>query len=1090
MNPDSHKLDESTLESYALETLREVGYACHNASMIPRKSDEWVLDGKLRDSMMRLNADDSVFKSLPHTRQEELIDEVIKKLKALESHNLADTLIDTNATMHEMLIEGVSVEVALDGTMRSTRLALIDFDNPANNDFLALNQLHFHSKQHTLSKRPDVVLFVNGLPLVIIEFKNPLAPNATIESAFHQLQTYKAFISELFIPNALCVISDGLSAKAGSLSADYSRFMVWKNPDSKPCKYLVGESTRANPHSMDCHDLTSSNLTLTPPQNPNVSHDMNDTFTNPTFTPQIEVLIRYLLNPATLLDMLRYFTLFERVEQRDARGIIEAKTIKKIAAYHQYYAVNKAIERTAQAMSGDKKGGSVWHTQGSGKSLSMVFYTAKAVARFHNPTILLITDRNDLDGQLFSTFALACKLLRTTPEQATSTQDLKAKLKVASGGIVFSTIQKFRADENSERFELLSTRDNIIVLCDEAHRTQYGFEARIAGEDLRYGYAKYLRDALPNATYLGFTGTPIEKIDADTRRVFGEYIDIYDIARAIEDGATLKIYYESALIKLSVSDEGKRLIEELDSQMIESESQEKIKAKATKLQALVGAKERLKIVAQNILRHFYARQEIFKGKAMIVCMSREIAVNLYDEMIALEPSLHSERLESGKLKVIITADSKDGANLAKHHTSKKERDNLATRFKNINDELEMVIVCDMWLTGFDAPPLHTLYIDKLMQGHNLMQAIARVNRVYQDKPAGLIVDFIGIANELKRALEFYTSNGGSGVLLEQKEQIIDKMQEKLEVVAQMFKKCEYLRYFKLDSTKAKLEFLNEAMEIILTNENGKKRFLDEYNHLSKAYVMSLPSEEARSIAKHIAFFEALKAVFLKLESREQREQNLISQSVIKQILDSAVESENIVDILETNGIKAQNISILDDEFLDEVRGLKKSHIAVELLKKLLNDELRARAKTNLIQNKSLMQRFNEIMRKYQNKLIGTLEVIEELITLSKELITQDKERIESGLSDYEFAFYSAVCENKSANELLGREKLRELAIAIYYQVKENASIDWHKKESARAKLRLAVKKCLKQYGYPPDMEQLAIDNVIKQAELMAENEIN
>ncbi|WP_301006334.1 type I restriction endonuclease subunit R, partial [Helicobacter sp. UBA3407] len=828
-------LNEATIESLLLQHLENAGYDYKSGKELERKSEEWILEGTFKEAVRRINFADSkpCNLNLSYKIQEQLISEALARLKALEN----EELLEANAKCHAYLTQGIPLEVLLDGEMRGILLQVLDFENPQNNHFLCANQLYFESK---MPKRPDVVLFINGLPLVVCELKNPLNPNATLQNAYHQIQTYKAQIPMLFISNALCMVSDGLNSKVGSLSADFTRFMVWKDEDK-----------------------TDTQM----PQIPDV------------------------LKPHNLLEFTRFFILFEKETFYDKAGLSTTQINKKIAAYHQYYAVQKAIESARSAMNGDKRGGVLWHTQGSGKSLTMVFFSAKAIISFANPTLLLITDRNDLDEQLFGTFARAKELLRTEPILATSTQDLKAKLKRASGGIVFSTIQKFRSEKES--FECLSKRENILVLCDEAHRSQYGFEARLDEEaQLRYGYAKYLRDALPNATYLGFSGTPIEKADADTRRVFGEYIDIYDIARAVEDKATLPIYYESRLAKIALSAEGQEILSALDSKLSKSEEQEKINAKATRLCEIVGAKDRLQTIAKDILEHFTQRQKILQGKAMIVCMSREIAVSLYEQIVHLNPSWHNEDSTKGKIKVIITAKSDDGEKISKHHTSKAQRSEIAKRLKSIDDELQMVIVCDMWLTGFDVPPLHTLYMDKFLSGHNLMQAIARVNLVYKDKPAGLVVDYLGIANELKNALEFYTQSGGKGAFIQEKTKIIEKMQENYEITAQMLQGINYLQYFTLN-TQEKLAFIAQVLECILAQENGKKRFLDNTTRLLKSYAMALPCEEAEKIAKDVAFFDLIKRTLQKYE-REEEQKSLVPQSAIRQIINDAIVSEGVV----------------------------------------------------------------------------------------------------------------------------------------------------------------------------------------------------
>ncbi|WP_300856328.1 type I restriction endonuclease subunit R [uncultured Helicobacter sp.] len=1024
---EPQKLDENAVESLLLQSLTNAGYDYKSGKELERKSEEWILEGTFKEAVRRINFADSkpCNLNLSYKIQEQLISEALARLKALEN----EELLEANAKCHAYLTQGIPLEVLLDGEMRGILLQVLDFENPQNNHFLCANQLHFESK---MPKRPDVMLFVNGLPLVVCELKNPLNPNATLQNAYYQIQTYKAQIPMLFISNALCMVSDGLNSKVGSLSADFTRFMVWKNEDK-----------------------TDTQM----PQIPDV------------------------LKPHNLLEFTRFFIFFEKETFYDKAGLSTTKINKKIAAYHQYYAVQKAIESARSAMNGDKRGGVLWHTQGSGKSLTMVFFSAKAIASFANPTLLLITDRNDLDEQLFGTFARAKELLRTEPILATSTQDLKAKLKRASGGIVFSTIQKFRSEKES--FECLSKRENILVLCDEAHRSQYGFEARLDEEaQLRYGYAKYLRDALPNATYLGFSGTPIEKADADTRRVFGEYIDIYDIARAVEDKATLPIYYESRLAKIALSAEGQEILSALDSKLSKSEEQEKINAKATRLCEIVGAKDRLQTIAKDILEHFTQRQKILQGKAMIVCMSREIAVSLYEQIVHLNPSWHNEDSTKGKIKVIITAKSDDGEKISKHHTSKAQRSEIAKRLKSIDDELQMVIVCDMWLTGFDVPPLHTLYMDKFLSGHNLMQAIARVNRVYKDKPAGLVVDYLGIANELKNALEFYTQSGGKGAFIQEKAKIIEKMQENYEITAQMLQGINYLQYFTLNAQE-KLQFIAQVLECILAQENGKKRFLDNTTRLLKSYAMALPCEEAEKIAKDVAFFDLIKRTLQKYE-REEEGKSLVPQSAIRQIINDAIVSEGVVKLLDSAGIAKPNLSILSEEFLSELASHKHKNLALQTLQKLLNDELSARL-SSALSAKSLIERLQKTMQKYQNNLLSVAEAIEELIALGKELVASDMQRQEMGLKDYEYAFYEAIAKNESAKEVMSKNELKELAIAIFQTLKQNISLDWQHKESVRAKLRVAVKRVLKEYGYPPDMQKLATDRIIAQAELVAKD---
>ncbi|MDD2790625.1 MAG: type I restriction endonuclease subunit R [Sulfurimonas sp.] len=1030
------KITENEIELFAIELFEKLGYNYIYAPELERNHEEVLLKGRLINAVEKINP------SLPQSA----IEDAIKQIERIKSSEL----LSDNETFHKLLVEGVKVDVQRDGITRGEIVHLVDFEDISNNDFVVANQFTIIENGH--NKRPDIIIFVNGLPLVVIELKNAVDENATIKSAHNQIGTYKSLIPSLFTYNAFCVISDGIEAKAGTISAGLSRYMAWKTSD--------GESEASR------------------------------------LIPQIETLIKGMLNPLVLLDLVRSFIVFEKSKKEDKNGIVTIETVKKLAAYHQYYAVNKAVQRTLIASSegGDKKGGVVWHTQGSGKSLSMVFYTGKIVLALNNPTVLVITDRNDLDDQLFDTFASCGNLLRQEPMQIEDREDLKQKLKVASGGVIFTTIQKFQPEEGNV-YDMLSDRRNIVVIADEAHRTQYGFKPKtvddkdengnVIGKKVVYGFAKYLRDALPNATYLGFTGTPIESTDVNTPAVFGEYVDIYDISQAVEDGATVKIYYESRLAKINLSDEGKELVKELDDDLSyeEMDQTQKAKSKWTKLEALIGSKNRIKEVAADIVAHFENRQEVFDGKGMIVSMSRRIAVELYNEIIALRPAWHSDDLDKGVIKVIMTASSSDGALMAKHHTSKQQRRDLANRMKDVNDELKLVIVRDMWLTGFDAPSMHTLYIDKPMKGHNLMQAIARVNRVYKDKPGGLVVDYLGIASDLKKALSFYSDSGGKGDPALAQEQAVALMLEKLEVVSQMYHGFAYEQYFELD-TRGKLSLILEAEEHILGLEDGKKRYIEEVTALSQAFAIAIPHDQAMDAKDEIAFFQAVKARLVKFESKETRSDEEI-ETTIRQVIDQALVTEQVIDIFDASGIKKPDISILSEEFLLEVKNMKHKNIALEVLKKLLNDEIKTRSKTNLIQSKSLMEMLENSIKKYHNKIITAVEVIDELINISKDIKSMDKEPKELGLTDFEYAFYTAVANNESAKELMSKEVLRELAVVLTQKVRENASIDWTIKESVRAKLKIAVKRVLRQFGYPPDMQALATETVLKQAEMIA-----
>ena len=1059
------KLNEDAIETLAIERLKTLGYQyIHGAEIAPDSASperesfaDVLLIERLRQAVKRIN---------PSIAQPAL-DEAIKTIQRISSPEL----LANNEAFHRLLTEGVNVSYQKEGSQRGDLVWLIDFANPDNNEFLVVNQ--YTIIENNQNKRPDLILFVNGIPLVVIELKNAADENTTLKSAYQQLNTYKETIPSLFTYNSFVVISDGLEAKAGSISAGLSRFMAWKTADGK----------------VEASHLVS----------------------------QLETLINGMLNKATLLDLVRHFIVFEKSKKEDpVTKQISISTVKKLAAYHQYYAVNAAVVSTLRASAdagiaqtpasyglgdvrsqpmGDRKAGVVWHTQGSGKSLSMVFYTGKIVLALDNPTILVITDRNDLDDQLFDTFASASQLLRQEPKQVEDRQQLKSLLKVASGGVIFSTVQKFQP-ESGNVYETLSDRKNIVVIADEAHRTQYGFAAKtvddknaegeVVGQKVVYGFAKYMRDALPNATYLGFTGTPIESTDVNTPAVFGNYVDIYDIAQAVEDGATVRIYYESRLAKVQLSDEGKKLVAELDEELDQDELTEtqKAKAKWTQIEALIGSEKRIQNIAQDMVKHFEQRQEVFAGKAMIVSMSRRIAADLYEAIIKLKPEWHSEDLNKGAIKVVMTAASSDGPKLAKHHTSKLQRKALAERMKDPDDELKIVIVRDMWLTGFDAPSMHTLYIDKPMKGHNLMQAIARVNRVYKDKPGGLVVDYLGIAADLKEALSFYSDAGGKGNPAETQEQAVSLMLEKLEIVSNMYHGFPYEEYFESDTSK-KLSMILSAEEHILSLEDGKKRYINEVTALSQAFAIAIPHEQAMDIKDEVAFFQAVKARLAKFDSTGNGRTDEDIETTIRQVIDQALVSEQVIDVFDAAGIKKPDISILSEEFLLELKNHKHKNIALEVLKKLLNDELKVRAKKNLVQSRSLMEMLENAIKKYHNKILTAAEVMDELIKISKEIVASDDEAKNLGLSDFEYAFYSAVANNDSAKELMQHDQLRELAVVLTQRVRENASIDWTIKESVKAKLKVIVKRTLRQFGYPPDMQLLATETVLKQAEMIA-----
>ncbi|WP_347258669.1 HsdR family type I site-specific deoxyribonuclease [Methylocaldum sp.] len=1223
------RISESEIETFAIELLERLGYQYVYAPDIAPDSEtperdrfeEVLLLERLRTAVARINP------SIPADAREE----AIKRIQRLNSPEL----ITNNEAFHRMLTEGIKVIYQDKGHERGDLVWLVDFARPDNNEFIVANQ--FTVIENHQNKRPDVVLFVNGLPLVVMELKNAADENATIGAAYKQLQTYKAEIPSLFAYNGMLVISDGLEAKVGSLSAGFSRFMAWKTADGKleasplisQLETLVnGMLNRATLLDLLRHFIVFERTTVQKQPSLNPSQGEGSHYRERTTVqgqPSLSLSqgegghyrggmdfvglkkqVRELRKHQTKAEdvfwelvrnrqflglkfrrqhqfghyavdfychsenlviefdgeiheqpeqkkkdekrdkylqslgnkVLRFKnedllddpeSVFEQISKslspsgRDGRegGITTVTTIKKLAAYHQYYAVNAAVASTLRAASeatpgaaetpesyglasvktqppGDRKAGVVWHTQGSGKSLSMVFYTGKIVLALDNPTIVVITDRNDLDDQLFDTFAACTQVLRQEPVQVDDRKELTRLLKVASGGVIFTTIQKFQPDAGNV-YEQLTDRRNVVVIADEAHRTQYGFKAKtvdekdaqgnVTGKKIVYGFAKYLRDALPNATYLGFTGTPIEKTDVNTPAVFGNYIDVYDIAQAVEDGATKKIYYESRLAKVSLSEEGKKLIAELDEELEQDELTEtqKAKTKWTQMESLVGAAQRIRNVAQDIVAHFEKRQEVFVGKGMIVAMSRRIAVELYDEIIKLRPRWHSDELTEGVIKVVMTASSSDGPKLAKHHTTKQQRKALAERMKDPYDELKLVIVRDMWLTGFDAPCMHTLYIDKPMKGHNLMQAIARVNRVYGDKPAGLVVDYLGIASDLKQALSFYADAGGKGDPMLAQEQAVQLLLEKLEVVSQMFDGFAYEDYFEAD-TSGKLSMILAAEEYILGLEDGKKRYIDEVTALSQAFAIAIPHDQALDVKDEVAFFQAVKARLVKFDSTGFGRADGEIETTVRQVIDKALVSEQVIDVFDAAGIKKPDISILSEEFLLELKNKEHKNIALEVLKKLLNDEIRARAKKNLVESKRLLEMLEDAIKRYHAKVLTAAEVIEELINVSKEIVESDKQAEALGMSDYEYAFYTAVANNKSARELMQQDKLRELAVVLFERVKANASIDWTIKESVKAKLKVIVKRTLRQYGYPPDMQKLATETVLKQAEMLA-NEI-
>jgi type I restriction enzyme, R subunit len=939
-----------------------------------------------------------------------------------------------NEVFHRLITEGVDVKYSIgNGQSKTDKVWLIDWTKATNNQFLAVQQLTVIENHN--NKRPDIVVFINGLPLVVIELKNPIDENAGVVEAYNQLQTYKRLIPTLFSYNAFMVISDHWFAKIGTISSDYSRFMEWKTED--------GETT-----------IDSDN------------------------TEEMPVLLRGVFRKEILLDVIRQFIVFERSKE---------KTIKKVAAYHQYYAVNKAIESTVQAsnMLGDKRAGVVWHTQGSGKSLSMVFYTGKLVLThpMNNPTVVVLTDRNDLDQQLFDTFSNCNQLLRQKPKQAESRAALRDLLAVASGGIVFTTIQKFLPDEKGDTYPTLSTRRNIVVVADEAHRSQYDFID---------GFARNMRDALPNASFIGFTGTPIAKEDANTQAFFGDYIDVYDIQQAVKDGATVPIYFESRLAKVKIKDDQQKIIDERVEDITEGEElteRQKRFVKWTSKEAVVGSKERLEKVAADLIQHFETRASAGLSKAMIVCMSRRICVSLYDELIKLRPDWFDAADGRGALKVIMTGSASDPLDWQEHIRNNPRRKAIGDRLKDPQDPLKLVIVRDMWLTGFDAPCLNTLYVDKQMNGHNLMQAIARVNRVFGDKGGGLVVDYIGIAQDLKKALAVYTENNGRGQMTFDVKEAIAKLQEYYEIVRDMFEN-RHKHYFDLP-LKDKYNFILDATNHILGLKDGKKRFKFEVTRLSRLFALIAQTPEAREIRDDLAFFQAIKARIVKLEGSKKQRTDAEIETAIRQIIDDAIISSEVIDIFDAAGIKKPDISILSEEFLAELRDLPRKNLALELLKRLLNDEIKMRGVTNIIQSKKFSEMLTNAVKRYQNGLIDSAQVMEELFELAKKMKEADKRGETLNLRIDELAFYDALAENPSVETILGDETLKKIAHELVENVRKNATIDWQIKESVQATLRNMVKRILRKHKYPPDDPQTgdytaSIQRVLDQAERLAD----
>lgn len=1063
---------ESEVEEAALGWLGDLGFSVvHGPDIAPDGPQperlsygDTVLTGRLKTAIERLN---------PHIPLEARED-ALKKVIAAER----PSLIEENRRLHRAIVEGIDVEFyAEDGTIRGDSVRLVDFDKPDNNDWLGVSQFTVIEGGHT--RRPDVVVFVNGLPLGVIELKNPGSEAATLAAAFNQIQTYKAQIPSLFRTNAVLVTSDGLKARIGSLTADEERFMPWRTTGGQEIA--------------------------------------------PKGSPELATLIEGVFEKRRFLDLVRDFTVYN-----DTGGGL----VKIMAGYHQFHAVKRAVTSTIRALAtnrpdakgaagfsedpaqyglpdvssharGDRRVGVIWHTQGSGKSLMMAFYAGQLVRRpeLENPTIVVITDRNDLDDQLFTTFSQCLDLIRQTPVQPDSREELRKALNRASGGVVFTTIQKFSLGEGESDYPLLTERSNVVVIADEAHRSQYGFKARVERKtgEIAYGFAKHLRDALPNASFIGFTGTPIEKDDVNTPAVFGDYIDIYDISRAVEDGATVPIYYESRLARIELPEDERPKIDAEIEELTEDEAlteQERLKRKWATVEALVGAEKRLKLVAQDLVQHFEDRIAAMDGKAMVVCMSRRICIALYKEIIALRPDWHSDDDHEGVIKIVMTGSASDPPDWQQFIGNKARRDLMAKRAKDPEDPLKLVLVRDMWLTGFDAPALHTMYVDKPMRGHGLMQAIARVNRVFRDKEGGLVVDYIGIAQNLKNALGQYSQADRRQAGIDEAEAVA-VMLEKYEVVRAMFHGFDYSAGL-TGTPQERLAVIAEAIDWIgqrqqewaakETTEEEKKRahrrFQDAVLALSKAYALAAASDNARAIRDEVGFFQTIRAALVKTSTGNGRAAG-DRDFAVQQMIDRAVVSTEIVDIMAAAGLSTPDISILSDEFLAEVQEMEKKNLALEALKKLLNDEIRARSRSNVVETKRFTDRLQEAIARYHTNAISTVEVLHELIGLAKDIREARQRGEEEGLSADEIAFYDALAENESAVEVMGNDSLKIIAHELLTSLRNNITVDWSHREGARARMRVLVKRILRKHGYPPDMQDAAVQTVLAQAEALS-----
>jgi type I restriction enzyme R subunit len=1032
-------MTEDQLEQEALDWLIDVGYESLCArdldNLDPRLIRSSLSDVVLVDSLKK--AIDKLNPNIPRSAKEDGFKQILDTLHP--------SLISANQIFHKFLIHGIPVQYQLNDETRGDLLKLIDWQDSSRNEWLAVNQLTIKGAKHT--RRPDIILFVNGLPLALLELKNPADLNADIWKAFDQIQTYKEQISDVFIYNELLIISDGTEARVGSLSADSERFMQWRTIDG-----------------VEVDPLGKFN--------------------------ELETLIRGLLDPKYLLDFIKYFVLFED----------DGKLIKKIAGYHQFHAVQAAIEQVREVTTlldtNKGKGGVVWHTQGSGKSITMTCFAARVLQdpKLENPTVVVITDRNDLDGQLFGVFSMSQDLLREQPVQARTRQELRELLSNRpSGGIIFATIQKFMPGEDEDIFPILSSRKNIVVIADEAHRTQYGFEAKLKGkagaETYRAGYAQHLRDALPEATFIAFTGTPVSSIDRDTRSVFGDYIHVYDMQQAKDDGATVAIYYESRLANLGLNDEKLGSLDEEVDELAEDEEeggQASLKSKWAALEKVVGAEPRIKSVAKDLVSHFEDRCAAQDGKGMLVAMSREICVHLYNEIVKLKPEWHSDDPEKGAIKIIMTGSASDKALLRPHIYSHQIKKRLEKRFKDPSDPLKLVIVRDMWLTGFDAPCVHTMYIDKPMKGHNLMQAIARVNRVFKDKQGGLVVDYIGIGEDLKAAMREYTASKGRGRPTVDAHEALSVLLEKMDILRGLLHGFDYSNY-KTGGHKSLAGAANHVLGIVSDKErDGKRRFADNATAMSQAFSLCCTLPEAKDLRDEVAFMQAVKVILTKRETSKKRKTDEERDMAIRQIISSAVVSGQVVDIFDAVGLDKPNIGLLDEAFLAQVRNLPEKNLAVELLERLLQGEIKSKFSSNRVQDKKFSDMLANVIRRYQNRGIETAQVIEELIEMAKKFKEAVNRGDQLGLHEDEIKFYDALANNESAVRELKDETLKLIAQELTASLRQNVNVNWAQRESLRAQLRLMVKRILRKYKYPPDEEEEAVQLVLEQAEALGE----